>query len=278
MLNAIIVDDEISIREGIKLMLDWEDYGINDPTCIQNGVLALEEIEKNKPDLCIVDIRMPVISGLDLIQKVRDLGHDTIFIVLSGHNDFEYAQEAIKLNVFRYLLKPVNADELCEVVASAVEYVKSRREQSAHAERYKTMVGVLLSQQQGDAGGTTELVSIFRDGKEIMLQDKRVKQVVQHISDNIDKGLTLKKLSKVVYLHPNYLSNLFKSETGESIIDYITRVRIEYAKELLQTRRYSIKQVTVMTGYNDPRYFSKIFKNATGVLPSRWQQENRQES
>ena len=274
MLNAIIVDDEIGIREGIKLMLPWKTYGINHPACFANGILAMEEIEKNNPDLCIVDIRMPVISGLDLIQRAREAGYDTTFVVLSGHDDFSYAQQSIELGVFRYLLKAVNTDELRDVVSSAVKYVKRKLTQKVYADKYKSMV---LEGRSTSNDDSLEHISIRRDGIEIMLHDIRVKQIIQHINTYISQELSLVSLAKVVFLHPNYLSNLFKNETGESLIDYITRVRMEYAKELLLTNLYTVKQITEKTGYNDPRYFAKIFNKTTGVLPSQYRSQSDRE-
>ena len=267
MLSAIIVDDELGIRESIELMLSWETYGISHPSCFSNGMLAMEEILKNNPDICIVDIRMPVISGLDLIRRARETGFDTTFIVLSGHDDFEYAQQSIELGVFRYLLKPINAEELRETVSSAVKHIKGKLAQQVYADKYRSMI---LEGWTGTVDDSLECASIHRDGSEILLHDSRIKRIVQYINANIDRELTLASLAKVVFLHPNYLSNLFKNETGESLIDYITRIRMEYAKELLLSNLYTIKEISQKTGYNDPKYFAKTFKNTTGVQPSQY--------
>jgi len=110
MYKAIIVDDEKNIREGIQKNCDWKKYNINAVYTAQNGKDALEIIKKVQPDIVITDVKMPEMTGLELIKTVAPLYPDILFAILSGYDEFEFAQEALKYNVQDYILKPCNIE------------------------------------------------------------------------------------------------------------------------------------------------------------------------
>lgn len=113
MYKVLIVDDEIFVRKGLISLMDWSSQQFEICGEAENGEQALELIEQLTPDLVIVDIRMPVLDGLELIQKVKAEGdHQPLFIILSGYPDFSYAQQAFRFNVSDYILKPVDEQEL----------------------------------------------------------------------------------------------------------------------------------------------------------------------
>lgn len=93
-----------------------------------------------------------------------------------------------------------------------------------------------------------------------------------YIRQNFQKDLTLDEVSKIVDISPYYFSKLFKQETGENFIEYLTKVRMKNAEELLKDSHYSIKEICVMSGYGDPNYFSRIFKKYEGVTPSEYRE------
>ena len=93
-----------------------------------------------------------------------------------------------------------------------------------------------------------------------------------YIRENFQKDLTLDEVSRVVDISPYYFSKLFKQETGENFIEYLTKVRIRNAKDLLRNPEYSIKEVCVRSGYGDPNYFSRIFKKYEGITPSEYRE------
>lgn len=121
MYTLFIADDEQVIREGIKNIINWEALGFSVCGEAGNGALALSEILKAKPDLVLMDIRMPKLAGLEVIEKAQAAGFTGKFIILSGYSDFSYAKTAMKLGVSHYLTKPIDEDELektvCEIVA-----------------------------------------------------------------------------------------------------------------------------------------------------------------
>lgn len=116
MKRVLIVDDEAVIREGMKYLIDWESLGYQVVGTAENGLVGLEMIRKLIPDLVMLDIKMPGKTGLQMLQEAREEGYNFHSIILSGYSDFEYAKKAIKLRTASYLLKPVDEDELKEIL------------------------------------------------------------------------------------------------------------------------------------------------------------------
>ena len=116
MIKAIIADDEIRVCQLIKNLIDWDEIEIEIVGEADNGITAYDLICNKNPDIVITDIRMPGLDGLDLIKKVRETKPKTSFIIISGHKHFEYAQNAVKYGVEEYLLKPINKEELTNIL------------------------------------------------------------------------------------------------------------------------------------------------------------------
>lgn len=121
MLKMIIADDEKIIRDGLMEAVDWNSMGIEVVGLAQNGEAALSLFLQYKPDIVITDIRMPHMDGLEFIKKIREFNQDVKIIILTGYDDFSYAQQSIKNNVFDYLLKPVKKEVLKESVQRAAD-------------------------------------------------------------------------------------------------------------------------------------------------------------
>ena len=106
MFKVMIIDDEPIIRKGIKNILNWKQFGCEICAEASDGEEGRTLIKKYRPDILITDIRMPEIDGLKMIKDVKDLIPDCKIIVLTGYRDFDYVQEALKLGVFDFVLKP----------------------------------------------------------------------------------------------------------------------------------------------------------------------------
>lgn len=127
MLNMMIVDDESIIRNGIKSSINWEQYGVNICGEAANGLEALEKLIELKPDIVIMDIRMPKLNGLEVCQQVIREHSELEIIILSGYNEFDYAKKAIELGVSDYLLKPFGAEELVKKVVKLKEKIVQKK-------------------------------------------------------------------------------------------------------------------------------------------------------
>lgn len=233
-MRAIVVDDEPKIRKGLSSLIgrakDWEVTG-----CFGAASEALEYLKRHSVELIVTDIRMPQTSGLDLIYKIREVNRQIAIIIVSGYSDFSYAQRAIELGVKRYLTKPTNPTELFRVL----EEIRSNI-----------------------APGRTE------QAKEPANQ--LIAKVQRYIAENYSRKLALKEIADEMYISPNYLCDLFKRHTGQTITEYISQYRIERAKELLQDVRYKINDVAELSGFSDSQYFSRTFKGNTGMTPTEY--------
>lgn len=138
MFNVLIVDDEKSNREGMRYLIEWETYGFCINDTVANGVQALKVIEEREIDLVIVDIKMPIMNGIELITKVREAGYDQIeFIILSGYAEFDYVKKAMHLGVKDYLLKPIEEEELCELLNQLNKKFQLRKKDKQKEKRSK---------------------------------------------------------------------------------------------------------------------------------------------
>ena len=132
MYRVFLVEDEQLIREGIRQLVEWEEYGFKFVGEASDGELAWPLIQKKKPDIVITDIRMPFLDGLSLSRLIKKEFPDTIIIILSGYDDFSYAKEAIEIGVNQYLLKPLSKDQLVGVL----QEVKKKKDEMTRLEQY----------------------------------------------------------------------------------------------------------------------------------------------
>jgi two-component system, response regulator YesN len=241
MLKAIVVDDEPKMREGFKKIIPWEQHGFTLCGDAENGRLALEVIEREKPALVITDIRMPVLSGLDLMMEVSGR-IDCHFIVVSGYSEFQYAQRALVYGAVDYLLKPIDEEQL-------IAALKRTRQRVAPASP------VHLPENPAQTKGAVE-------------------EVKRYIEEHYCEPVTIKEIAGKVFLHPIYLGQLFKKQTGMYFNDYVHKTRIEEAKKRLKDSSNKIVDIALSVGYNDTDYFVQKFKKNVSCTPSQFREKN----
>ena len=135
--TLLIADDEKNIRDGLKCILDWEALGFALCGDAANGEEALSIILKNNPSLVLLDIRMPRLTGIDIIRIAREQGYSGRFIILSGYSDFSYAQAAIRYGVEYYLTKPIDEDELLDAINTIRESIEQEHRKSDNIALYR---------------------------------------------------------------------------------------------------------------------------------------------
>lgn len=128
MLKLLVADDERILREAVCYLIDWKSIGIELAASCKNGREAYEEACRTKPDIILTDIKMPGLSGLDLVEKLSEPGRVLEFILLTGYADFEYAHRALSHRVHHYLLKPCNEQQIIEAVQQAAQSIYTRRQ------------------------------------------------------------------------------------------------------------------------------------------------------
>ncbi|NHN32458.1 response regulator transcription factor [Paenibacillus agricola] len=127
--KVVLADDERMIREGIAQLIPWTELGLTFLGTAPDGLIAYNEIIRLRPDLVITDIKMPKMSGLELIKRIKQELPHVHFIVLSGYGEFEFASQAMLYGVRHYLLKPCNEQEIIEVLYEVIEEMKEQRSQ-----------------------------------------------------------------------------------------------------------------------------------------------------
>ena len=147
--KVLLVDDEEDIRVGISRKMDWSGLGFELVGEAENGRDALELAESVQPDVVLTDIKMPFMDGLELCSILTKRLPGSKFVVFSGFDDFEYAKQAVRMNVSEYILKPINAAELSAVLQKLKEQLDTerteRQNQETLRERYEESLPVLRS-------------------------------------------------------------------------------------------------------------------------------------
>lgn len=154
MYKVMIVDDESTIREGLKTLIPWEAHGFHVAKAVKDGRQALEAYGNQSYDLLVVDIRMPGMDGLELIETIRKRDPAQHFLILSGYADFEYAKRAMQKNVDDYLLKPIDEEELLDYLQrlrSMLEKESKRKQWQLKLENVRAEA-LIRSVIAGDAG------------------------------------------------------------------------------------------------------------------------------
>lgn len=132
MYKLIFADDETLVRSKISRMIDWESIGFSLVACCENGYELMEMVERELPDLVILDINMPFISGLEAARQIHHSYPHIRLIFLTGYSEFEYAKQAIDLNALHYIVKPVAAQELTDLLSSAKQELDAEQERIWH--------------------------------------------------------------------------------------------------------------------------------------------------
>ena len=247
-MKLMIVDDEPKIRKGLLKLLGaregWQVSGV-----FEDAHSALTALYDQEADVIVTDIKMPEVSGRELIRQIRERNQEIRIVILSGHSNFAYAQKAIELGVTRYLLKPTNPRELIAVLEGIEKELEPAREEG---------------EQEGQIQGDTAADNLA-DGDSVgnLLVQKAIRYVEVHYGGRI----TLKDMSEELHLSPNYLCELFKRHTGKNLMEYVTEYRMIKARTYLNHVEYKVSDVAEMVGYKEAKYFSSAFKKTYGITP-----------
>lgn len=261
MWKVMLVDDEPFIRRGLKILINWEQYGYEIAAEAENGFQAIDILEKENIDLVFVDLKMPGMTGLEMIERVRDrLGASVDFVILTGFADFDYAKEAIRLSVRDYLLKPIQEKELVHILGQlGAEYREDENTKEAQTARKRLSKSDSIPEE------------IFKKS------GKMLEQVEQYVQENYNKNISLKSLGEHFYINNVYLGQIFKREYGFTFRDYLNRLRIEKAMELLAETDDKIYMIAEQVGFSSVDYFVNKFIQEKGITPRRYRMELKKE-
>ena len=138
--KVLLVDDEEEVRNAIEQRINWEELGFEVIGKAQNGVKAMEIAEKLQPDVVITDIKMPYMNGLELARNLKEENPGVRILILTGFDEFEYAKEAVHLEIEEYILKPINANELSECLKRLKNVLDKEREEKLNVRKLRAVL------------------------------------------------------------------------------------------------------------------------------------------
>lgn len=326
LLTVLLADDEKLILAGLQKLLPWEELGFSICGTAENGQKALLMIAEKQPDIVITDLKMPSVDGISLANQLAKDSPETIIIVITGYDEFQYAKAALHAGVFEFLLKPVSPKELKNALIRATDKIQNRK----FSYPFKLEESLITAVMQGKfADALHFLDTIFEDFykqripsdtarkiceklltelnicyskfigcddynmevriepastlpemkmllsnylNHILMQetsssDILVEQIILYLKSHYQENITLKVLENEFFFNSSYISRIFKQKTGENYNDYLLKIRIEHAKELLTMTNRPIIQISEMSGFGNSKYFTRIFKSVTGLTP-----------
>lgn len=246
MYKVVVVEDEKRVRQGIVMGTDWSKINSIVMGEAANGEEGIEIIRKCKPDIVITDIRMPKITGIEMVQKLHEEGMEPKVIFLTAYDEFAYAQQAIQLGAVNYLLKPFRDGQLEEAVLKVLE--KSRKES---AQKEQVNQGLRFSKSD---------------------KSKYIMDAIAYVDENYaNPDISVRAVAEKLGISEGHLSHLFRKETDSTFMAFVTKCRMRSAMNLLKDYQYKVYEVAEMVGYHDITYFSATFKKYVGVSPSEYQ-------
>ena len=245
MWKALIIDDEKPVRIAISKLGKWSHFQIEPPLMASNGKEALTVMREIRPDLVFVDMSMPIMDGITFLKTASAEFPGSRFIIISGYDDFSYAQQAIRYGVMDYLLKPIIETDLNTAIQRAVESLCPGFT-PADARKEETNL---------DSDTVTTIIHDYID---------------KHYSSNIK----ISQFADKYFFSKEYLTRQFKARYHCGIYEYVLQVRMERARELLLNPEIKIQEIAQRVGYADNNYFSKAFRTYYGISPTAFRQEH----
>lgn len=269
MYRILLIDDEETIVEGLKKLVPWSEIDCDIIGVAVDGQDGLHQCRQLKPDIVISDIRMPKLSGLEMIRQIKALKKDVKFVLLTGFREFEYAREAVNLGVVKFLLKPTNIEDIKSAVLEAINQMDEEREKVKDIEvlRKKLHKYNMINHEEipPEEKGHREDKNKYLTG-----------QAIQFIKDQHHHKLDLQTVADHLYISSWYLCKILRKEVGSSFVELLNEVRIQHAKKLLINTHDKIYEITEKVGYVDTPYFSRTFKKHVGLTPKQYRDQNWQ--
>lgn len=250
-IKIIIVDDEYLIRNLIRNCIDWDELEVEIIGEASNAHECLRLIEKDRPDIILTDINMPLTNGLDMTQHILEKHPSIKVIVITGYDKFEYAKRSVKLGISDFILKPIDDDELKEAVLKLKDKIQKEKAEINEVKNIKEAIGDL-----------TEIMELEEENNDKYIN---INQIKKYIIKNISNpDLSLKSVAQHFYLNSSYLSRFFKEKTNENFGEYIIKTKMEIAVKMLGNPNIKAYEISKKIGFEDPNYFSNWFKKYKG--------------
>ena len=258
MLRVLVVEDEEIIRKGFIHTVDWTSMECVIVGEARNGKEGLEKIQELQPDIVFTDIIMPKMNGIEMLEAAKD-EYEFKSVILTSYSEFEYAQKAIKLRVFEYLLKPVDEQALKKVVDKIKNEIYEERKMSTLKENTKDKSEVELINLE---------FYIQKQGNNVY-----VEKALEVIRNRYDENLTIEMVADELGVSGSYLSRKLKEQVSQTFLEILHKYRLQKAVELLNQGIYKVYEVSEKTGFNEYKHFCQVFKKYIGIAPTEFIKE-----
>lgn len=239
MYRIIIVDDEPKIGEGLVYLFPWGNLGFEVAGFFTDGKTALDYINSHQNiDVVMTDIQMPGMTGIELSQNLSD--SNIIVVFFSAYQDFEYARSAIINHVVDYLIKPMKYDAM----EACFERIRNLLDNKNPSEEFNSVTAASS-------------------------HDNLVKTVKEYVDKNY-RTASLEEAALLVHFSSSYLSSIFKSAAGISFSDYLLKVRMDKARQLLADDKRKLYDIADAVGYVNPKNLSRNFKDYYKITPQEY--------
>lgn len=268
---GLLVADDISIiRSHVAKIVAQEKPDLQPIVEASDGQQAISLARQIQPDIVLMDIKMPELDGLQATRLIRAEYPATKTIILTAHDEFDYAQQALRLGVSDFLLKPIRPTQLVMVLTQVHAHI--RREQQ-YREKFDEMARHLQLLLRDD--NPTKRRD-FQEHKNLSDQNENpVQQAIEYIQKNLSQPhISLNMVANAVNLSPSHLAFLLKANLGMSYIKYVNYLRLERAKILLKTTTLNVAMVAEIVGYTNPSYFYRLFQRETKMTPTTYRQSD----
>lgn len=253
MYKVVIIEDEEMIRKGLVYSIPWTDIGCTVVGQGRNGLEGIEQIQLHQPDIVIADINMPLLSGTDMLRQTHaDYGYSAI--ILSGYSSFEYAQDAMACGAIRYLLKPLKREDLFDAIEEAKEQCDIRRTWFAHRQSQEQWRSFHIELQPPSG----------------VVTDRVVQSMLDYAQANYQEKVTLQSVSEALNYSIAFLNKSFKKQMGTTFIEYLNRLRIQKAMDMLKEGNTPLQDISWKCGIGDYKYFNIVFKKYIGCSPKEY--------
>ena len=243
MYKVVLIDDEKASLDMLEQSFKWKEYGFSVSGVFTNAPEALKSIKELGADVVITDIEMPVMNGLELAGEIKRIQPGIKVVILSAYDNFSYAQKAISIGVYEYVLKPITEEMAEELLVK----LKTR-----------------LDKDNG-------VYSEIDDSNGI--RNVRFKAMIEYINLNYMKKLSLSDLADMFNLNVTFCCSLFNKNFDCTFTEYCTRLRMKKAAELIKDGEMNVYEIAEYLNY-DYIYFNKLFKKHYGMTPRRYSNSN----
>jgi two-component system response regulator YesN len=242
-IRLLIAEDEDAIRESIQKYISVNTTLISEIYAAENGRQALDMILRYRPQIMLMDIQMPLKNGLEVMREALAAGVCPKTVILSGHDQFTYAQQALRLGAADYLLKPCRAAELLERLENLAREVAAEPP---------------AAPRQEDGGRRVHSI---------------VEKALAYMEEYYPENLTLPLVAEKIGISPNYLSALFGKNVNMGFTDKLNQIRIERACDYFAAGGMRAYEVAYKVGFKDEKYFSSVFKKLKGASPTEYKKQ-----